>query len=118
MLVETGRVRGQYRISVPANTIWSLVWGVFHHIVHENGIDAVRQLLDRIMKNCSIIVEQTCSAGRALVLGFVSAEDPRTLLETIAYAYELARHGTYLGTYPSALCISREQSVFPAKQPR
>ena len=100
---ETGRV--EVAIQNLSAGEYDLVLGlsVFHHIVHENGIDAVRQLLDRIAKNCKALIVELALREEPLYWGSSQPEDPRTLLETIAYVHELARHGTHLAPIPRPL---------------
>ncbi|HQE40272.1 MAG TPA: class I SAM-dependent methyltransferase, partial [Zoogloea sp.] len=100
---ETGRV--EVAIQNLSAGEYDLVLGlsVFHHIVHENGIDAVKQLLDRIAKNCKALIVELALREEPLYWGSSQPEDPRTLLETIAYVHELARHGTHLAPIPRPL---------------
>ena len=81
---ETGRV--EVAIQNLSAGEYDLVLGlsVFHHIVHENGIDAVKQLLDRIAKNCKALIVELALREEPLYWGSSQPEDPRTLLETIA----------------------------------
>lgn len=106
---ETGRVEDAIERLEPG--CYDLVLGlsVFHHIIHEKGVDAVKALLERITNHCGALIVEMALREEPLYWAPAQPEDPRTLLEPIAFVYEVARHATHLAPIPRPLFVASNQ---------
>ena len=73
---------------------------VFHHIIHENGIPAVKRLLNVAAERVGYLLLELALKSEPLYWGPSQAEDPRELLGDIAFTHQLALHPTHLADIP------------------
>lgn len=103
---DVGRVEDVVENLAPDQYDLVLGLSVFHHIVHEKGVGAVIFLLERVAKqSCALIVELALRE-EPLYWAAAQPEDPRTLLDPIAFVHELARHSTHLAAIPRPLFVA------------
>lgn len=90
---------------------YDLVLGlsVFHHIVHEKGADEVKGLLERATSLSGALIVELALHDEPLYWGPAQPQDPRKLLEAIAFVHEIARHGTHLSSIPRPLYFASTQ---------
>ncbi|PIF93501.1 O-antigen chain-terminating methyltransferase [Acidovorax sp. 62] len=103
---ETGRVEDA--VERLESGCYDLVLGlsVFHHIVHEKGAGAVKALLERVANTSGALIVEMALREEPLYWAPSQPEDPRTLLDTIAFVYEIARHATHLASIPRPLFVA------------
>lgn len=106
---ETGRIEdvitrlesGQYDLMLGLS--------VFHHIVHEKGVAAVQDLLARAASECGALVLELALREEPLYWAPAQPEDPRSLLESIPFVHEVARHDTHLASIARPLFVASKQ---------
>ncbi len=87
---------------------YDLVLGlsVFHHIVNEKGAGVVKALLERVANTSGALIVELALREEPLYWAPSQPEDPRTLLDTIAFVHEVARHATHLASIPRPLFVA------------
>ncbi|MCJ8501251.1 methyltransferase domain-containing protein [Desulfatitalea alkaliphila] len=87
---------------------YDLVLGlsVFHHIIHESGVDAAKNLIHQTLDKAGAMILELALREEPLYWGPSQPEDPRSLLEGCAFVHELARHETHLAPIKRPLCIA------------
>lgn len=77
---------------------YDLVLGlsVFHHMVHQHGLAAVRNLLAAVSDKVEMGVFELALAGEPLYWAAAQPDDPRALLAPFAFVHEIARNPTHL----------------------
>lgn len=87
---------------------YDLVLGlsVFHHIVHEKGVEAVKGLLDHAANRCGVLIVELALHEEPLYWAPSQPTDPRTLLDTIAFVHEVTQHATHLAPIPRPLFVA------------
>ena len=102
---EMGRVEDVIESLEP--DCYDLVLGlsVFHHIIHEKGIIAVKELIEHAASLSGALVVELALREEPLYWGSSQPEDPRTLIDTFAFSYELARHATHLSPIARPLFV-------------
>ena len=106
---ETARIEDTLQSLQPDQYDLILGLSVFHHIIHEKGIEIVKALLmaaaDRVG---GLLLEM---ALRAEPLYWASAQpiDPRELLSEIGFTHQLAVHPTHLTDLPRPLYFASNQ---------
>ena len=73
-----------------------LCLSVLHHIVHEKGLDTVKQIIDALAESSGMLLIETALKEEPLYWAEAQSEDPRTLFENCAFVQESARHPTHL----------------------
>jgi O-antigen chain-terminating bifunctional methyltransferase/kinase len=102
----TGRVEDVIGGLKPRQYDLVLGLSVFHHVIHENGVDAVKELLEHASMQSGALLVELASREETLYWAPAQPADPRTLLDPIAFVYELARHGTHLGPIARPLFLA------------
>ena len=103
---ETGRVEDAIERLEPGRYDLVLGLSIFHHIIHEKGVEAVKSLLARTAILSGALVVELALREEPLYWGPSQPEDPRVLLETVAFFHEIARHGTHLAPIPRPLFVA------------
>lgn len=87
---------------------YDLVLGlsVFHHIVHESGTDAVKNLLGHAASVSSILIVELALCEEPLYWSKAQPRDPRALLEPVAFVHEVARHSTHLSSIARPMYVA------------
>jgi len=100
---ETGRIEPV--IERLEKDQYDLVLGlsVFHHVIHEKGVEVVKALLERAAACAGVLVIESALKEEPLYWAPAQPEDPRSLFKKIAFVHELARHGTHLAPVPRPL---------------
>ena len=103
---QTGRVEDVIE-SLEADH-YDLVLGlsVFHHIVYERGVDAVKALLERVANHSGALIVELALREEPLYWAAAQPEDPRNLLDSIAFVHEVAHHATHLAPIPRPLFVA------------
>jgi O-antigen chain-terminating methyltransferase len=73
-----------------------LALSVFHHVVYEKGIDEVKGLLGQIVNQSGALVVELALREEPLYWAPSQPEDPKKLLENIAFVRKMACHETHL----------------------
>ena len=102
---EMGRVEDVIESLEP--DCYDLILGlsVFHHIIHEKGIVAVKELIEHAVSLSGALVVELALREEPLYWGPSQPEDPRALLDTVAFSHELARHATHLAPIARPLFV-------------
>ena len=79
---------------------------VFHHVVHELGVKAVTQLMDRLASCVAVGVFELAQAGEPLYWGPTQPKDARELLLGFPFVHELARFPTHLSDIQRPLYVA------------
>lgn len=103
---ETGRVEKIIERLQPEEYDLVLGLSVFHHIIHEKGADVVVALLDRVANHTGALIVELAVREEPLYWAAAQPEDPRSLLESIAFVHEIARHATHLAPIPRPLFVA------------
>lgn len=103
---ETGRVEDVIEHLEPGRYDLVLGLSVFHHIVHERGAEAVKTLLERAANQSGALIVELALREEPLYWASSQPQDPRTLLESIAFVHEVARHATHLAPIPRPLVVA------------
>jgi O-antigen chain-terminating methyltransferase len=102
---STGRVEAVIASLQPGQYDLVLGLSVFHHIVHEKGLDAVKAMLEHAAERSSALVVELALREEPLYWAPSQPEHPRDLLDSIAFVHEVARHGTHLAPIPRPLFV-------------
>ena len=103
---EVGRVEDAIERLEPGRYDLVLGLSIFHHIIHEKGVEAVKRLLERAATLSGALVVELALREEPLYWGPSQPEDPRTLLNTIAFFHEFARHATHLAPISRPLFVA------------
>lgn len=103
---ETGRVEDTIAGLSPEQYDLALGLSVFHHIVHEKGVGAVKAMFDQAAAHCGALVVELALRDEPLYWAPAQPEDPCSLLEGIAFVHELYRHETHLAPIPRPLFVA------------
>lgn len=103
---EVGRVEDVIERLAPDQYDLVLGLSVFHHIVHEKGVETVVGLLERVAKQSGALIVELALREEPLYWASAQPEDPRTLLEPIAFVHEVAQHATHLAPIPRPLFVT------------
>ena len=103
---ETGRVEEAIARLEPVQYDLVLGLSVFHHIVYEKGVDVVRAMLEHAAAQSGALVVELALREEPLYWAPAQPEDPRALLESIAFVHEIARHGTHLADISRPLFVA------------
>ena len=103
---EVGRVEDAIAALEPEQYDLVLGLSVFHHIVHEKGVVAVRAMFDHAAAQSGALVVELALREEPLYWAPAQAEDPRSLLDGIAFVHEAARHDTHLAPIPRPLFVA------------
>jgi O-antigen chain-terminating bifunctional methyltransferase/kinase len=79
---------------------------VFHHVVHELGVKAAAQLMDRLAACVALGAFELAQAGEPLYWGGTQPKDARELLLGFAFVHELARFPTHLSDIQRPLYVA------------
>jgi O-antigen chain-terminating bifunctional methyltransferase/kinase len=79
---------------------------VFHHVVHELGVKAVAQLMDRLASCVAVGAFELAQAGEPLYWGAAQPKDARELLLGFPFVHELARFPTHLSDIQRPLYVA------------
>ena len=79
---------------------------VFHHIVQEKGQSFVKNMIDKAAVHVGILVVELALREEPLYWAAAQPEDPRWLLESVAFVHEIARHETHLADIPRPLFVA------------
>jgi O-antigen chain-terminating methyltransferase len=84
---------------------YDLVLGlsIFHHIIHERGVEDVKALLNRVVAKSLILLIETALQEEPLYWAPSQPKEARSLFDKIAFVRELARHKTHLSPIPRPL---------------
>jgi len=103
---ETGRVEDAIARLEPGQYDLVLGLSVFHHIVHEKGVEAVKGFLERAANQSGVLIVELALHEEPLYWASSQPQDLRTLLEPIAFVHEVARHETHLAPIPRPLYVA------------
>ena len=106
---ETGRIEDVITHLEPGQYDLVLGLSVFHHIVHEKGVAVVQTLLDRAAAQCGALVLELALREEPLYWGPAQPEDPRSLLDSIPFIHEVARHSTHLASIVRPLFVASDK---------
>lgn len=93
---ETGRVENIIERLQQGEYDLVLGLSVFHHIIHEKGIETVKKLLKHAANQSGGLIVEFALKEEPLYWGPSQPEDPSTLLDSVAFVHEHARHDTHL----------------------
>lgn len=79
---------------------------VFHHVVHEFGIEATKQWMNRLASHVAMGVFELAQAREPLYWGPSQPEDARELLSGFPFVHELARFSTHLSDVQRPLYVA------------
>ncbi len=79
---------------------------VFHHLVHEQGVSAVTQLIARLADHVSVGIFEMALAGEPLYWGASQPADPTTLLTAYRHVETLTEFRTHLSTIVRPLFLA------------
>ena len=87
---------------------YDLVLGlsVFHHIVYEKGVGAVKGLLNSIAEKCGALILELALRDEPLYWGSAQPERPKELLEGISFVRTVAHYNTHLANIPRPLFVA------------
>lgn len=103
---ETGRV--EEFIQRLEHEEYDLVLGlsVFHHLVHEHGAGAAKTLLSHAAAQSGVLMVELALREEPLYWAAAQPQDPRELLENIAFVHEYGRHETHLSSIARPLFVA------------
>ncbi|BDB21287.1 kinase [Pseudomonas sp. CYM-20-01] len=93
---EVGRVEDVIDRLEPGQYDLILGLSVFHHVIHERGIDEVKRLFQRAAEMTGALVLEIALREGDLYWAASQPEDPRELLESVHFVREMARCETHL----------------------
>ncbi|UII70135.1 methyltransferase domain-containing protein [Pseudomonas sp. HN11] len=93
---EVGRVEDVIDRLEPGQYDLILGLSVFHHVIHERGIDEVKRLFQRAAEMTGALVLEIALREGDLYWAASQPEDPRELLESVHFVREMARCQTHL----------------------
>ncbi|QQB49316.1 methyltransferase domain-containing protein [Delftia acidovorans] len=79
---------------------------VFHHIVQEKGQSFVKNMIDKAAVHVGVLVVELALREEPLYWAAAQPENPRWLLESVAFVHEIARHETHLAAIPRPLFVA------------
>ena len=93
---------------------YDLVLGlsVFHHVVHEHGVDEVRGMFDHIAHCAGVLVVEMALRGEPPYWSASQPDDPRSLLEGFGYVHQLGLYDTHLSTIKRPLYFASNRYWF------
>ncbi|WP_084383045.1 methyltransferase domain-containing protein [Hydrogenophaga flava] len=106
---EVGRIEDIIGRLVPGQYDLVLGLSVFHHIVHEKGVAVVQDLLGLAAEKSGALVLELALREEPLYWSASQPEDPRSLLASIPFVHEVARHGTHLANIARPLLVASSQ---------
>ncbi|MBT9551227.1 MAG: methyltransferase domain-containing protein [Hydrogenophaga sp.] len=106
---ETGRIEDVITRLEPGQYDLVLGLSVFHHIVHEKGVAVVQALLGRAAAQCGALVLELALREEPLYWGPAQPKDPRSLLDSIPFIHEVARHSTHLANIVRPLLVASDK---------
>lgn len=93
---EVGRVEDVIDRLEPGQYDLVLGLSVFHHVIHERGIDEVKRLFQRAAEMSGALVLEIALREGDLYWAASQPEEPRVLLESVHFVREMARCQTHL----------------------
>ncbi|WP_047336156.1 methyltransferase domain-containing protein [Pseudomonas protegens] len=93
---EVGRVEDFIGRLEPGQYDLVLGLSVFHHVIHERGIDEVKRLFQRSASMCGAMILEIALQEGDLYWAASQPEDPMDLLESVSFVREMARCPTHL----------------------
>lgn len=93
---EVGRVEDVIDQLQPGEYDLVLGLSVFHHVIHERGIDEVKRLFQHAASQCGAMILEIALQEGDLYWAASQPEDPLVLLESVTFVCEAARFKTHL----------------------
>lgn len=92
---------------------------VFHHLVHQHGIDEVKRLLDRLANHTQAMILELAVQEEPLYWGPSLPADPRALIEQCAFYRQIGQFETHLShiSRPMYLISNRRVMLGDFNQP-
>lgn len=93
---------------------YDLVLGlsVFHHLVHQQGLSAVRKIISELSLKVAVGIYELALHEEPLYWGPSQPEDPRQLIDGYAFVHELARLETHVSTISRPLYVASNRYWF------
>lgn len=89
---------------------------VFHHLIHEHGLDFVHQLLNRLSQVTTVGLFEIALKNEPLYWGPSQPDDPRQILKHYSFVHELGRHNTHLSTIVRPLYFASNRFWYLSEQ--
>ncbi|MFL1490568.1 methyltransferase domain-containing protein [Pseudomonas antarctica] len=106
---EVGRVEDVIDLLEPGQYDLVLGLSVFHHVIHERGIDEVMRLFQRAADMCGALVLEIALREGDLYWANSQPEDPMELLKSVHFVREVARCKTHLTSVQRPLFFASNQ---------
>lgn len=75
-----------------------LCLSVFHHIIHEKGLEAAQGIADSLAGSAGLLLVETALREEPLYWAESQPEDPRSLFKNCSFVQETAQHETHLSS--------------------
>jgi len=108
----TGRIETFAELIGPDDFDLVLGLSVFHHLVHEHGVDVIRGLIGHLAAHIPHGIYELALRSEPLYWGPSQPEDPRTLLAGYGAVSRVGEHATHLSTIARPLFFVSECYVF------
>lgn len=103
---EIGRVEDVIDKLQPGQYDLVLGLSVFHHVIHEHGIDEVKRLFQKAAAMCGALILEVALREGDLYWAGSQPEDPLILLEAVTFVREAARCKTHLTSVERPLYVA------------
>lgn len=103
---EVGRVEDVIDRLEPGQYDLVLGLSVFHHVIHERGIDEVKRLFQYAANVCGALILEIALQEGDLFWAASQPEDPRSLLEALNFVREVTRCKTHLTSVERPLFLA------------
>lgn len=103
---EIGRVEDVIDKLQPGQYDLVLGLSVFHHVIHERGIDEVKRLFQKAAAMCGALILEVALREGDLYWAGSQPEDPLILLEAVTFVREAARCKTHLTSVERPLYVA------------
>ena len=103
---EVGRIENIIRNLKDEEYDLVLGLSVFHHIVHEHGLETTKNMLSNLANKVSVAIFEVALAEEPLYWASSQAKNPRDLLSGFAFVHELAKYNTHLSNINRPLFVS------------
>nr|BFD40621.1 hypothetical protein FFPRI1PSEUD_21200 [Pseudomonas sp. FFPRI_1] len=103
---EIGRVEDVIDQLQPGQYDLILGLSVFHHVIHERGVDEVKRLFQNAAVMCGALILEVALREGDLYWASAQPEDPLVLLEAVTFVREAARCKTHLTSVERPLYVA------------
>lgn len=109
---EVGRIEDVIGTLRAGNYDLMLGLSVFHHIIHEHGVDFVQGLFTAASRVIDTFIVEFALSSEPLYWAESQPDNPRTLLSAMPFVHELARHETHLAAIARPLLFASRRHWF------